>query len=545
MMVVRVLWREAARFPTWLAGAVVLLTAISATYIAQAIAVAWAMTAAVDGRRGDVVVALGAIVVILGIRVASMLAQTSVAARLGGRVRAAIRRRALTAVLSPASLHDETVRDGTLRATVTDGVDGTDSYVAKYIPALAQLAVVCPMVIVALLFLAPIAAAAVAVGVLVALLGPKVWRRLSARRGREHWDSYESLSADLLESLRGMPTLRVLGDVPGTRVAIGRRSEALRTATERSMRVSLAETGVTDFAVQAGLFAAAAAAIGAATTGHSPTMEVYLVLLLASEAFRPVRDLSKHWHAGFLGVSAIVGLERIGAFDAAPSVVEPQPTRLSGSAHELRVSGVSFTYPGAAAPVLDELTLAATTGTISAIVGASGAGKSTLLDVLLGFLRPDVGSIYLDGRPLHPGDVAVLSQHPVLFAGTVADNLGAARPVTRSEMVDACRDAGVLVDVQQLSDGFDTVVAENGHNLSGGQRQRLALARALLAARPVLLVDEPTSALDAERAAGVLDTLHRVAADRIVVMVSHRPESLAAVPDVYRLDGGVLVREAG
>ncbi|WP_442349699.1 ATP-binding cassette domain-containing protein [Gordonia sp. (in: high G+C Gram-positive bacteria)] len=541
-MIVRPLWREAAQFPARLAGAVALLTAISATHVAQAVAVACAMAAVVDGRSGEVAVALAAIVAILAIRVAAMLAQASTAARLGGQVRGEIRRRALTAVLSPSSLHDETVRDGTLRATVTDGVDGTDSYVAKYIPALAQLAIVCPAVVVSLLFLSPIAAVAVALGVVVALAGPKVWRRLSARRSREHWDTYESLSADLLESLRGMPTLRVLGDVPGTRATVGRRSEELRAATERSMRVSLAETGVTDFAVQAGMFAAAATAIGAATTGRTPTIGVYLILLLASEAFRPVRDLSKHWHSGFLGVSAIVGLTRIGAFDDAPRG-EPVATPSHRSAHELRVSGVSFTYPGASAPVLDELTLTATRGAISAVVGASGAGKSTLLDVLLGFLRPGAGSIELDGRPLRPGDVAVLSQHPVLFAGTVAENLAAARTASRAEMVDACRAAGILADVQSLADGFDTAVDENGGNLSGGQRQRLALARALLAQRPVLLVDEPTSALDAARAADVLDTLHRVATDRIVVMVSHRPESLVDVPDVYRLDAGALTRE--
>ncbi|MDA2811908.1 ATP-binding cassette domain-containing protein [Nocardiopsis sp. RSe5-2] len=583
MMIVRELWREAARFPAALAWSTGLLALVFLTHVAQAVAIAWSMSAVLRGRPEDVLAALALIVGIALARTALSLAQASAAAGLGGRVRQALRRRAMRAALVPERLHDTDARDGSMRAALGDGVDGTDAYVSKYIPAIAQVFLACPVVVAALAVLSPVAGLCVAAGIVLALLGPMAWKRMMARRGLDHWDSYEDLSSDLLESLRGMATLRTLGDVPGTRRRLHSRSEALRGATERVMRVSLAETAVIDFAVQAGIVAAAVAALGHAASGQGPAIEVYLILLLSSEAFRPIRDLSRHWHAGFLGLTAIPGLARIGAFASgqAPEGVSERGLPESGDpqgaasrtsdtpaggptsgptteqADELRVSGLGFRYPGARDDVLHDLDLTARRGSLTAITGESGAGKSTLFDLVLGFLAPDRGGITLDGWPVSPDDVAVVSQRPVLFAGSIRDNLAVTRPdrpdrsdrsdeqdPDDSDLAAACRSAGILDDVRRLPQGFDTEVTEAGTNLSGGQRQRLALARALLARRPVLLVDEPTSALDAARAAEVVDTLHRVARDRIVIMISHRPETLTGAADVLRLDAGHLERSA-
>ncbi|MFV2195017.1 ABC transporter ATP-binding protein/permease [Nocardiopsis sp. LOL_012] len=548
MMIVPLLWREAARFPSTLAWSVALLVLVFLTHLGQAASIAWAMSAVLRGQAQGVVAALSLIIGVALIRLALSLAQTSVAARLGGQVRQAVRTRAMRAALVPERLHDTAARDGSMRAALGDGVDGTDAYVAKYIPAVAQLLITCPVVVAGLFLLSPAAALCVTAGVVLALLGPMAWKRMMARRGLDHWDSYEALGADLLESLRGMATLRALGDVSGTRRRLAARSEALRRATERIMRGSLAETAVTDLAVQGGVVAAAVVAAAHAATGQGPAIEVYLVLLFASEAFRPIRDLSRHWHAGFLGLTAVPGLDRIGAFTepCGPGPAGPGPDRPAAgrTAEVLRVRGLGFRYPGAAEDVLHDLDLTARRGSLCAVVGASGTGKSTLFDLLLGFLTPHSGSIELDGRPLRPSDIAVVSQRPILFAGTIRDNLAVAAPEAASEadLVAACRAAGILDEINGFPHGFDTEVAEAGTGLSGGQRQRLALARALLARRPVLLVDEPTSALDAARAAGVVETLHRVARDRVVIMISHRPESLARVSDVLRLGSGALDR---
>ncbi|NDK31786.1 ATP-binding cassette domain-containing protein [Nesterenkonia sp. Hz 6-5] len=539
MMIVPELWREAVRFRARFAWTIIWLVLVFATHVAQALAIAWTLASVISGRADEVWLALGMILGIAVLRLLLSLAQADSAARLGGLVRRRLREHAIPAALLAPRLHDTTARDGAVRASLVDGIDGTDAYVAKYIPATAQVVLACPLVVITVAILNPWAGAWVGLAVALALTGPLLWKKVASRRGLDHWDSYEDLSADLLESLRGMATLRVLGAVPGTRRRLHDRSEALRSATERVMRVSLAETGVTDFAVQAGVVAAGTTAALHAATGQPPALETYLVLLLASEAFRPIRELSRHWHAGFMGLTAVPEMVRLGAFDSSAHHAPPEIPNAAESpttARELHIQTVTYRYPGADHPVLKELTHTFSRGTLSAVVGTSGAGKSTLFDVLLGFLVPESGEILLDGHTLHSSDIAVVSQRPVLFTGTIRQNLIVTGARSEVELEAACAAAGILDEILGCSQGFDTEVSEAGLSLSGGQRQRLALARALLARRPVLLVDEPTSALDAVRAAEVIHTLHRVAADRIVLMISHRPESLLDVDSVLYLD---------
>ncbi|MFK0242931.1 ATP-binding cassette domain-containing protein [Microbacterium sp. NPDC090281] len=543
MMIVPELWREARRHPWLLSVSILLLLLVFATHLLQALALAWSLAAFVRGDAAGAVAGIGAILAIGLTRVLLTLVQGDAAARLGGRVREDLRGAAVAAALVPERLHDATLRDGSTQLALGDGIDGTDAYVSKYIPAVAQLVVGSLIAVGLVAVLSPLIALCVAAGILLAVLGPLLWKRMLARRGFEHWDSYEALSGDLLESLRGMSTLRALGDVPATRARLHTRSEALRLATERVMRSSLAETAITDFAVQAGVVIAAGLAVVSVLTGQPPAVEVYALLLLSSEAFRPVRELSRHWHAGFLGLTAVPGLAALGAFRRSPGMVPEAEMVPAVGGEVLRISGLSYRYPGADHDVLRGVDLRAARGEVHAIAGPSGAGKSTLFDLVLGFLPATAGTVELDGRPLQPSDVAVVSQRPVLFAGTIRENVDLF-DAGQEALEGACAAAGVLDEIRAIPGGFDAMVAEAGTSLSGGQRQRLALARALLARRPVLLVDEPTSALDDRSALTVAETLERVAAERIVLMISHRPEALARVADVRVLRDGMLVKEA-
>lgn len=543
MMIVPELWREARRHPWLLTWSILLLLLVFATHLLQALALAWSLAAFVQGDAAGAVAGIGAILAIGLTRVLLTLVQGDAAARLGGRVRQDLRGAAVAAALVPERLHDAGLRDGSTQLALGDGIDGTDAYVSKYIPAVAQLVLGSLIAVGLVAALSPVIALCVAAGVLLAVLGPLLWKRMLARRGFEHWDSYEALSGDLLESLRGMSTLRALGDVPATRARLQARSEALRLATERVMRSSLAETAITDFAVQTGMVVAAGLAVASVLTGQPPAVEVYALLLLSSEAFRPVRELSRHWHAGFLGLTAVPGLAALGAFRRPPTAVAVLEGVPATEGAVLRISGLSYRYPGADQDVLRGVDLRAERGEVHAIAGPSGAGKSTLFDLVLGFLPAAAGTVELDGRPLRPDDVAVVSQRPVLFAGTIRENVDLF-DVGQEALENACAAAGVLDEIRAIPGGFDAVVTEAGTNLSGGQRQRLALARALLARRPVLLVDEPTSALDDRSALTVAETLDRVAAERIVLMISHRPEALVRVADVRVLRDGMLVEDA-
>lgn len=202
-------------------------------------------------------------------------------------------------------------------------------------------------------------------------------------------------------------------------------------------------------------------------------------------------------------------------------------------------------HPGRSTDAVTDVSLTVEPGETVALVGPSGAGKSTLLDVLLGFVRPTAGRVCVGGTDLADLDlaqwharVAWVPQRPHLYAGTIAENVRLARPDADDTAVRrALADAGALEFVDALPDGPATVLGEDGAGLSAGQRQRLALARAFLADRPVLLLDEPTAALDGETEAEVVTAVRRLAAGRTVLVVVHRPALLGIADRVVRLTG--------
>jgi ABC-type multidrug transport system fused ATPase/permease subunit len=214
----------------------------------------------------------------------------------------------------------------------------------------------------------------------------------------------------------------------------------------------------------------------------------------------------------------------------------------SSSGRRIEFSRVGFSYrPGQ--PVLLNLDCAIQPGESVAIVGPSGAGKSTLLAMVPRFLEPDEGEVRMDGVPLARmaladlrREIAWVPQEPVLLPGTIADNLAYGRPdASRAELTAAARDAGVHDYILSLPMGYDTVVGDGAIRMSVGERQRLNLARAFVRGAPILLLDEPTSALDAANEQRILDALARQRGRRTLIMVAHRPQTLAIADRVIHL----------
>ncbi|MEW1602006.1 cytochrome bd biosynthesis ABC transporter ATP-binding protein [Streptomyces sp. DH-12] len=537
--------RAATRARRPLLAATLLQGAVTLTHLAQAALLALALAGLARGDTGRLPWLLAAVLAVVAARAGLALWQRRTATRAGARVRVALRDELLAHLgrLGPAYL--TTARAGAVRTTLVEGVEGVDAYVSRYLPQFLVTLAVPPLVLAVLAVVEPRALLGLVPALLLALLGPRAWDRLLAARGKEHWDTYEGLGADYLEALQGMPALRAAGAVGRTRARLEERSAALHRATVAKLRVSLVDTGITDLAVQGGTAAAALLACWSAVTGSTTAAGTYLVLLLASECFRPVRDLAREWHAGYLGASAADGLAALRT--AAPTV----PDTATTPAHwptppELRFHDVRFTYDGAPAPALDGVSFTARAGRTTAIVGPSGAGKSTLLALLLRHHDPQEGRITLDGRPtteyaldsLRQG-IAVVSQETYLFHATIADNLRLARPdATDDELTRAARTAGIHDEIAALPDGYATVLGERGATLSGGQRQRLALARALLSDAPVLVLDEATSSVDERREADIVRELLKAVGGRTVLVVAHRLAAVRSADRIVVLDTG-------
>jgi len=537
MMFNQSLWSITRQHPLRLTGTTVLLILGTGTYLAQAWFTAQALAALVGGRSEAALGWLAGVVAVAVLRVAVSLVQTRVSNGLGAAVRRRLRRELTEAALAPARLHDTAERAGIARLTITDGIDGVDVYVSKYVGHLLQVFIMCPVILVAILPLNPWLALTLGCFLTLAVLAPRLWHRVLHSRGKAHWDSYERLAADFLESLQGMKTLRLIGAVGRTRARLDERSGELHRATVATMRTSLFDTALVDFAIQAGIVCAAATAVWAATGTGQPTVEVYLLLLLASELFRPIRDLSRHWHSGYLGLSAVAGIDALRAGTAADPPAEAEV--VCGTV-TLTLTDVGFGY-SAGIPVLRGVSFTLRPGLITALTGPSGAGKSTLFDLILGYLQPETGSVSMGGSAAGPSQVSVVSQHSYLFSGSVRDNLTVARPgATDADLHAAARAAGIHEEILSMPGGYDAILAEGGDSLSGGQKQRLSVARALLADRPVLLFDEPTSALNDSLAQHLMATLKSVALTKVVFMIAHRTETLDFAGRILHLDGGVL-----
>jgi ATP-binding cassette subfamily B protein len=243
------------------------------------------------------------------------------------------------------------------------------------------------------------------------------------------------------------------------------------------------------------------------------------------------------------GKASLDRIDRI--LSTAPDIVDrPDARPLERSRGRIRFESVSFAYPGGG-PVLADIEVEIAPGATLGIVGPPGAGKSTLLALIARRYDPDSGRVCLDGRDLRDvrladlhEQIAFVPQEPFLFTGTLAENVLAGRRVDEDKLHLAAREASLLATVEEFPDGFQTLVGEKGIMLSGGQKQRVALARALLRSAPIVLLDDPISQVDAETGARIVDTLEQMAAERTMIIVSHR---LAAL----RFADRILVMESG
>ncbi len=460
--------------------------------------------------------------------------------RAGAAVKSELRGRLLerAADLGPGWLTGQ--RTGSLVALATRGVDALDDYFSRYLPQLG-LAVVVPVAVLARIVTEDWVSAAIIVVTLplIPLFMILIGMATQSRMDRQ-WRLLSRLSGHFLDVVAGLPTLKVFGRAKAQAESIRRITDDYRRATMRTLRIAF----LSSFALE--LLATLSVALVAVTIGmrlvHGE-LDLYtglVILVLAPEAYLPLRQVGAQYHAAAEGLSAAEEIFAVLETPVAPTGTAVLP---AGAPLRIEVDGVAVRYDGRGEDSPGPVSLTVRPGECVALTGPSGVGKSTLLQVLLGFVAPTAGQVRIAGvdlAALAPEQwherIAWVPQRPHLFAGTIAENVRLARATASdAEVETALRDAGAREFVSALPRGAQTLLGEGGVGLSAGQRQRLALARAFLADRPVLLLDEPTAALDGETEAGIVDAVRRLAVGRTVLLVVHRPALLAVADRVVAL----------
>ncbi|MGW1912037.1 thiol reductant ABC exporter subunit CydD [Streptomyces sp. NPDC002076] len=478
-------------------------------------------------------------VVAVGRSVVAWLTELA-AHRASAAVKSELRGRLLdrAAALGPGWLAGQ--RTGSLVTLATRGVDALDDYFSRYLPQLG-LAVVVPVAVLARIVTEDWVSAAIIIGTLplIPLFMMLIGWATQSRMDRQ-WRLLSRLSGHFLDVVAGLPTLKVFGRAKAQAESIRRITGEYRQATMRTLRIAF----LSSFALE--LLSTLSVALVAVTIGmrlvHGD-MDLYIglvILVLAPEAYLPLRQVGAQYHAAAEGLAAAEEIFSV--------LQTPVPASGTGAVASGAVAfeGVTVRYPGRSADAVTEVSFSVEPGETVALVGPSGVGKSTLLNVLLGFVSPSEGRVRVGGADLAELDleewrsrIAWVPQRPHLYAGTIAENVRLARPEADDRAVrQALRDAGALEFVDALPEGAETVLGEDGAGLSAGQRQRLALARAFLADRPMLLLDEPTASLDGGTEAEVVAAVRKLSVGRTVLVVVHRPALLEVADRVVRLESG-------
>lgn len=462
-----------------------------------------------------------------------------VAVRTGAAVKSQLRREVTASYLRPGARQPD---QGTVTTLLSTGLDDLDGYFAKYLPQLV-LAVTAPLVVGIAIAVQDLISAVIIVltlpliPIFMILVG---WttRRLTDRR----WRVQARLSHHFADLVAGLPTLRAFGRARAQAEGLRRSGEAHRVQTTSTLRIALLSALVLELLATLSV-AVVAVVIGIRVIAGDVDLTTSLfVLILAPEAYLPLRKVGVHYHDAAAGAAAAqTALDLIEDRSAAagPSTVG-DGNQLPAGPVEVNVSGLTFRHREAVRPTLCQLDATVRAGDVTCLIGPSGSGKSTLLAIVMGWLQPDSGRVSIGRRPLRSLDpdavrrgIAWVGQQPTMIPGTIGDNVRLGAPDTPDDEVRAALTAaGVDLDPGRRLDSTEI------GDLSGGELRRVALARAWLRVRSggagLMILDEPTAGLDSATELQAIAVIRDLGVTALVV--SHRPAVIAAADHVIDLD---------
>ena len=474
--------------------------------------------------------------------------------RTAAGVKSEIRDQLLDRLSEKPSVLSSSENSGELSTVILQGVDTLESYFSQYLPQLI-IAVIIPISI--LVFILPLDWLSGVVLLVTAPLIP-IFMILIGKNAEEttqkQWVMMRRMSVHFLDTLQGLKVLRSLNRFESKLDQLRNTAEQYRSATMKVLQVTFLSSLVLELV---GTLSTAVIAVQIGLRllfGRLDFEAAFFILVLAPEFYFPLRQLGLRFHAG---MSAVTAAQRIYEFlhnrHRSDNLPENSSTLLKTITNfeDLNFETVSFNYPDRQKDAVTHLSFQVRQGEQVALIGPSGSGKSTVIALLLGFIEPVEGSIFINGIPLtyehHEhwrAQVSWLPQTPHLFNGTLNDNITLVKPDAKgSEIKEAISLAGLTRLIQQLPQGINTKVGTNGTRLSGGEAQRVALARAFLKDSEVLIMDEPTANLDLELEQDLVNAIDTLRKNKTVIMIAHRLSSIQKCDRILFLENGRLVEQ--
>ncbi|MFT9087239.1 MAG: thiol reductant ABC exporter subunit CydD [Acetobacter okinawensis] len=470
------------------------------------------------------------------LRALCMIQADIAAARAGIVARRRLRGEVMAAILAGGPALLRRTHSGVLASLAVDRIEALDGFFGRWVPAsvlwmAAPVAILVPVGI-----MQPRAALILGLCGIAVPVGQAIFGIGAAVASRNQFLAMTRLQARFLDRIKGIATIVLAGRTEDETQRLADAADELRVRTMKVLRVAFLSSASIDCAMVGAFILLAVLdgrqALAMQANGPSPALQQVVVaslfaLLAVPEFFAPLRSF------------ALAYQDRAHAQGAATAILDlPEVTErpVLDGARTVNANGVmvafddvGFTWDPARGPALEHVTFTVPAGETLVLAGPSGAGKSTIMELLLGFIAPQSGRVLFNGAPLQTivpdalsRVVSWIGQKPVLFAGTLRDNILFAKPdAEERELASALRSAAVDEFLPTLPDGLDTHIGEGGFGLSGGQAQRVAIARAYLKNAPVLLLDEPTAHLDPVTEKSVFESLQRLAVGRTVILATH------------------------
>ncbi len=469
-----------------------------------------------------------------------------------GRVKDTLRKRAYKKLLKLGVGFMSDKRTGNMESVIVAGVDYLEGYLTLYIPQIIVCIIISGGISLYIGFHNIVLGILVFFTVIVALYAPMFFANVLSKFTQEHWQAYTDLNAEFVDSIQGMFTLKAFN-------AAGRIGEKLKfkmhnlfIKTMKSLRLNLAEVGVSGFSTSLGSAFTIGLAAYYTVQGKLTLTYLAVLLFLVNEVYRPVTELSNYFHQGFMGMtSADAVMELLDTEEKVKDSGKNISKTFENTPISVSFENISFSYSKDTEPLFNNFSLNVKAGEKLALAGESSSGKSTLISLLLRFYEVEQGKISCNN--VNVKDISlktlrslmsVVSQDTYLFHGSIRDNLKLANEnATDEEIEKACSLAKIDEFIKSLPNGYDTLIGERGMNLSGGQRQRISVARAVLKNAPIVILDEATSSVDIKNERDITKGMEHFLENKTYIIIAHRLSTIENADRIVVLKDGKIVEE--
>ena len=462
--------------------------------------------------------------------------------------RSSIRQKLFTKTMSLDAGYIEKIGPNSAITSAVDGVEQMQVYYSVYLPSLI-FSVIAPIYLFTEIYPSSFLIACILLIVSFVLLPlHNVFRYRIEKLRKSYWISLEDMTGYYLDSIRGLSTLKLFDQSDKHAEVLEEKAEYLNHQINEFMKVNFTSFLVTEGIIYITLFVCVLIAVRNLSNQTMELSTVLMILLLGYSYFGSIRQLMSATHDALTAVSAASRSEEILAVKTTEIKQEKQPIPYQDG---IVLKDVSFSYEGRK-EVLHHVNITIEKSKTTALVGLSGCGKSTVASMLMKFIYPASGAIYLNGKDYAcmnreeiGKQIVMVPQTVNLFSDTIRNNLLLANPsATDEELWKVLEEVSLDKHIRRMKDGLDTMVSESGSNLSGGQKQMMGIARALLTDAEYIIFDEATSAVDPESETIIWQCIEKLSKKRTLIIISHRLSAIRNADQIIVLQSGV-VEEVG